>query len=409
MIVRDEEEFIEDCLRAARPAVDEVVVVDTGSQDRTVEIARGFGAKIVHFPWNDDFSAARNRGLEAAAGDWILSLDADEILDISDADALRRAANQGLHSGFFMPVVSRLDAERLSTCMMMRFFVNRAEIRYRFLIHEQILPDLIHYARRIGKRIGHLDLKIDHKGYEPELMDRRDKKERNDRIFRKQLQLYPRDLYSWYKYAEFLAFVNEDREKLQQTLWQAHTLMRALPIANLRSMPFAGEIGAYLAIELFEDKGDPEQALKVLRDCANRALPTPHLYFVLAEIERKQGRFREALAAYERCMAFEGQDLMVSVKDGVIGWESLLGMGLCLMELHEPGKAQERFKQSLQCSPGQVDPYVGLAQTAYREGDLQQALEWLTKLLAVHPDCVQAWQTGSDLLMRLGLQDKAAQ
>ena len=89
VVVRDEEELLPGCLEAAAPAADEVVVVDTGSTDGTVAVAAGFGARVLHVPWEDSFSAARNVALAAARGDWILFLDADEHLEAGGAARLR--------------------------------------------------------------------------------------------------------------------------------------------------------------------------------------------------------------------------------------------------------------------------------------------------------------------------------
>src|SRR5437762_2853976 len=89
MIAKDEEETIGQSLASARAFVDEMIVVDTGSTDRTVEIAKAAGAKVFHFPWQNDFAAARNAAIEHATGDWILSLDADETLDSDHAANLR--------------------------------------------------------------------------------------------------------------------------------------------------------------------------------------------------------------------------------------------------------------------------------------------------------------------------------
>lgn len=91
MIVKDEAFFIEECLAAAAPYVDEIVVVDTGSSDGTRDIAARYADKILDFKWIDDFSAARNSGLAEATGDWILVLDADERIAPEDYPKLREA------------------------------------------------------------------------------------------------------------------------------------------------------------------------------------------------------------------------------------------------------------------------------------------------------------------------------
>ncbi len=84
MIVKNEEEQLARCLRSVTPLVGEIIVVDTGSTDKTKEIAAVFGAKVFDFPWCDDFSAARNFSLSKASGGWILVLDADEVISVSD-------------------------------------------------------------------------------------------------------------------------------------------------------------------------------------------------------------------------------------------------------------------------------------------------------------------------------------
>ena len=80
LIVRNEEANLPSCLQALQGVVREIVVVDTGSDDRTVEIARAFTGHVHFFAWCDDFGAARNFALECASGDYVLSVDADECL-----------------------------------------------------------------------------------------------------------------------------------------------------------------------------------------------------------------------------------------------------------------------------------------------------------------------------------------
>ena len=103
VIARDEAAGLGRCLVSAAGAVDEIVVVDTGSQDDTVAVARAHGANVIEAPWTDDFSAARNIALDHANGTWILTLDTDETLGMDAADALvtttREAACQSRRSG----------------------------------------------------------------------------------------------------------------------------------------------------------------------------------------------------------------------------------------------------------------------------------------------------------------------
>ena len=90
MIARDEADFLEQCLQSVAGLVDEIVVVDTGSADHTVEVARQHRARVQSYPWNNDFSAARNQALNTASGEWILVLDCDEVIARQDHGEIRR-------------------------------------------------------------------------------------------------------------------------------------------------------------------------------------------------------------------------------------------------------------------------------------------------------------------------------
>ena len=97
MIVRNNEETIGDCLQSIRPWVDEMIIVDTGSTDRTPQIAADLGAKLFAFPWCDDFSAARNVSLEHATGQWLFWMDSDDTIPEHCGAALRSLAD-GAHA-----------------------------------------------------------------------------------------------------------------------------------------------------------------------------------------------------------------------------------------------------------------------------------------------------------------------
>lgn len=115
MIVRNEEATLGHCLESVRELVDEIVVIDTGSRDRTSEIAESFGATLSHFPWSDDFAEARNHSLRLCTGDWVLVLDADEAVDSLDHACIREAIRQERAPAYRMTLRNYLPSGNLST------------------------------------------------------------------------------------------------------------------------------------------------------------------------------------------------------------------------------------------------------------------------------------------------------
>ncbi len=107
MIVKNEERNLVKCLKSVRDVVDELIVVDTGSTDKTKDIAKVFGAKVFDFPWTGDFSAARNHSLAQAKGDWILILDADEVISSLDFDELKSLIHRRTASPVAYSIVTR--------------------------------------------------------------------------------------------------------------------------------------------------------------------------------------------------------------------------------------------------------------------------------------------------------------
>jgi len=157
MIVRNEERWLKDCLESVKKFVDELIIVDTGSTDSTVQIAQRFGAKVFDHLWNGDFSEARNQSLSYATGDWILVLDADEKLARRDAERIRHLVADTHVDGFLLTqrsylwnarVVSSIptpqdydEGSEYTHCLdvwALRLFRNRPEIRFRGRVHELV-------------------------------------------------------------------------------------------------------------------------------------------------------------------------------------------------------------------------------------------------------------------------------
>ena len=181
VIAKNEEQFIGACLDSASPFVDELVVVDTGSTDRTVEIAKEHGARVEYFEWCDDFSAARNFAIDNATADWILMLDADEQLEPDSGPHLSEyAAHLPVgHCGYAIVIENRKingAPDEVTRHAVTRFFPRRQSIRYVGAIHEDLLD--VSGSGSSGAQAA-LQIRVAHYGYDPEVYAARAKDERN--------------------------------------------------------------------------------------------------------------------------------------------------------------------------------------------------------------------------------------
>jgi len=162
MIVKNEEKHLAKCLESVKNVVDEIVLVDTGSTDKTLEIAERYSAKIFHFKWIDDFAAARNFALSHASGDWILYLDADECITEKSAPEIKRLTKQKKREAYKCTVRSVDDFNhRPSVMTYTRLFANEKNIRFEGKVHEQIEESL----RKNNFAIKNSTIEIDHYGY----------------------------------------------------------------------------------------------------------------------------------------------------------------------------------------------------------------------------------------------------
>jgi tetratricopeptide (TPR) repeat protein len=204
LIVRDEAEFIEGCLRSLADSVDEIVLVDTGSRDDTVDIAARFPISLHHFAWCNDFSAARNFALAQARGDWILYIDADERLDVPDRHAWLRCLSDTGKAAWRVRLHPRIGWTAYSE---MRVFRNDPRIRFEGAIHENLWPSIDAVARADGRDIGHSDIRLHHVGYEA---DQRPKNPRNIPLLCAALARDPEHFFCWWHLGECLRLAGEE-------------------------------------------------------------------------------------------------------------------------------------------------------------------------------------------------------
>ena len=223
MIVRDEE-APGACLASLQGIVDEVIVVDTGSSDQSMTIARSFGARVYREPWAGDFSRARNAALDRVHGEWVLYIDADERLrPIARADvvALLEHSTEVAFRVMLRPFTGS------TPCREFRLWRNDPRIRFEGIIHEKVVPAITAVARSESRPIGVCDLAIDHVGYEG---DQTRRHHRNLPLLRAQLAAEPRNVFNWRHLASVLVALDET-EEAERALETALGLVRAEPVA----------------------------------------------------------------------------------------------------------------------------------------------------------------------------------
>lgn len=224
MIVKNEEKYIKMCLENAMKLADEAIIVDTGSTDRTKEIINEFGGniKVIDYKWEDDFSKARNISLEAATGDWILMLDADEKL-LCEVDKIRVVLENAEFEAYTIPLYNILNASTIVySSVYLKIFKNCKEYRYKGNIHEQLtIPNKNIYKNHIDKNI----CKIIHYGYLNNVIKDRNKAKRNLKILKKELQENHNDPFVCYNIG--VAYeVDGDYEKSLKYFFKCNDILK---------------------------------------------------------------------------------------------------------------------------------------------------------------------------------------
>ena len=238
MIVRDEERNLPHCLESVRGVFDEIVVLDTGSRDRTVEIARSFGARVFDFVWVDDFAAARNAALARATGDYAFWLDADDLIEPPERTKLEALLGRLGRGGEMPAFVVRCSCDAgpngeggETVVDHIRLFPVIEGVRWTYRVHEQILPAL----KRAGLPLQWTDITVRHTGYADRDLRSR-KLERDSRILLEELAERPDDPFTLFNLGSIAIERTEWNDALE---YLKRSLARSAPTDSITRKLFA--------------------------------------------------------------------------------------------------------------------------------------------------------------------------
>lgn len=210
MIVKNEEHNLPRCLRSIRGAVDELIVVDTGSTDNTVEIAKRHGARVFHHPWQNDFSLHRNQSFGYATGDWILQIDADEELVFSNSKP-KTLANWLVdipkkHNAVAVPMQDYRKGQCIANLDVVRVF-RKNQVVYKGIVHNEPMFQ--------GQVVYFPHGRLNHYGYDLTNEQKAIKRKRTVGLLEKRLEKNPKDYDAMFYMAEALGTYADSRDGLK--------------------------------------------------------------------------------------------------------------------------------------------------------------------------------------------------
>lgn len=324
MIVKNEEKVLTRCLESVKGYVDELVIVDTGSTDSTVDIATSYGAKVVHYAWTNDFGDARNQALDKATGDWILQLDADEyFIDGTQSKLLENIERHHDKDGFLIQITNLIGTGQLgNTHVYTRLFKNHEQVRYEGKIHEQVKKDGVVINGEWS------DIRIVHTGYMTEVVKEKGKQTRNMTLLRNELAKNPASGFHNYNISnEYIG-----RGQYKKALEHAKKAFHYGKGSSYQSNAVLNIIWSLYHLERYEE------ALTVLDSATKTYHHYTDLVFIEGLVLEKQGRLSEAKAVFRKCIELGEADKRYYSKKGIgslIPTEKLAGYALSERQFDE--------------------------------------------------------------------------
>lgn len=367
MIVKNEANRLPRCLESVRSIVNEAIVLDTGSTDETVSIARSFGAQVQHFTWNHDFAAARNQCLKYAQGDWVLVLDADEVL-MPSAIATIQQAIASKNAIVVNLLRQEVGAVQSPYSLVSRLFRRHPSIHFTRPYHAQIDDSVtaLLQAEPHWQVIDLAEVAIAHDGYDPGSIASQDKFVRAKAAMEAFLKAHPNDAYDCSKlgalYVEQGSFdrgieLLENGLKFAQDAPTRYELHYHLGIACSRQQQF--------------DRAQNHYQLAI----AQRILPTLKLgaYINLGNLQKLQGNFAAAKTSYETAIAIDSNLAIAHYN-----------LGLTLRSMGDLVGAIARYQTAISLQPNYADAHQNLAVALLKLGRVSESVASFRRAIDLH-------------------------
>ena len=366
MIVRDSAKTLPACLESIRPWVDEMILVDTGSKDDTLDVIRRFGARPYHFPWVDSFSAGRNESLRHARGKWLFWMDSDDTITPECGRKLRELAYSEVDPSILGFVVQvhcpgggeggDLDVTAVDHVKLIR---NQPSLRFEGRIHEQILPAI----RRERGEVAWTDLYVVHSGSDRSEEGQERKRERDLRLLELELKERPEHPFTLFN----LGMTYADGGRFEEA---ASYLVRSIACSG-EGDSHVRKAYALLAYARMQG-GLWEEGLEVCQLGLRLFPEDAELKFRLGVVLHQLGRLEEAERAYLDVLEVHEARHFTSVDRGLRGFKANQNLAVVYGEMGELAKAERQWRQVVREVPHYRVGWRGLGDMLLQRGKLDE-------------------------------------
>jgi tetratricopeptide (TPR) repeat protein len=368
MIVRDEATHLPSCLQSVAGVVSEQIIVDTGSVDETPAIAQQFGAIVHSFSWCDDFASARNAAIAYASGDWILVLDADEVLVPHCISSLQQAIRDP-NALVIQLLRQELGAAQSPYSLLSRLFRRHPALTFNRPYHESIDDSVL--ALQVEEPHWQVltvpEIAIQHFGYQTQQIRSRQKTERAERIMRQYWHNHPNDIYI----ASKLGALDLETGKLASGIAILEQAIQTQP--NETAIAF--ELHYHLGIG-YTKLGDRDRAATHYLAALNQpVLPQLKLssYNNLGSLLHEEGNLSAAKAAFESALQI---DPTLAI--------SYYNLGLTCRAMGNVTDAIAHYQHAIQFDPDYADAYRNLGVALLKLGQVPESLAAFQHAIALY-------------------------
>lgn len=369
MIVKNEEATLSRTLDSVKGVVDEMVVLDTGSRDRTREIAREFGARVYDFEWCDDFAAARNECLKHAQGDWILVLDADEVLVPEIVPQIKQAIGS---DGLLLINLIRqeIGASQSPYSLVSRLFRNRLDIRFSRPYHAMVddsVAEILH--REPQWKIASLpEVAIWHSGYQKDAIAAKGKFQKAQAAMERYIAYYPNDAYACSKLGALYVETGQIGRGI-------NLLTRGLTAAKNNDNSIVYELNYHLGIAYSQQQQFVKAKEHYQAAINTDVFPALKLgaYNNLGNLLKDEGDLKSAEKAYKAA-------LKIDPYFGVGHYN----LGLTLKAAGNLADAIAYYRQAIKINPEHAEAHQNLAVALLKIGKMPESLAEFKRAIALH-------------------------